>query len=93
MDAYEYLEPFRDAIECLEELGRANRLPLPGSPFWAEFKAYSERARALWDTGPTVVEIDPRTGQTRSPITDALMASLLFSQPFMPGDDVEGAAV
>jgi hypothetical protein len=74
MDAYEYLDPFRDAIECLEELGRANRLPLPGSLFWAEFKAYSERARALWDNGPVLYEIDEQTGQRRVPAADAIMA-------------------
>jgi hypothetical protein len=93
MDAYDMLAVYRDAVECLEELGKAGKLPPARSVFWTEFKAYSERATALWDNGPIVVELDPRTGQTRSPITDALMASLLFSQPFMPGDDVEGAAV
>jgi hypothetical protein len=93
MDAYEYLDPFRDAIEAMEALRDAGRLPAPGTPFWFVWRDYAERARALWDSGPVLVELDPRTGQARSPLTDALAASLLFSQPFMPGDDVEGAAV
>lgn len=93
MDAYDILDPFRDAIEAWEELAKIGKMPPPGSEFWGELRDYTERARALWDTGPVMAEIDPRTGQARSPIMDAFMSSMLFSQPFMPGDDIDGVAV
>lgn len=93
MDAFDILDPFRDAVEAIEELGRAGKLPPPGAEFWLLWREYAERARALWDDGPVLVEVDPRTGRQHSPIADALMTSLLFSQPFMPGDNVEGVAV
>lgn len=84
MDAYEYLDPFRDAVEAMEALRDAGRMPPVGSPFWRELIEHTERARALWDTGPTLATVDAVTGERRHAIQTMLPA--LFT-------DIEGAAV
>jgi hypothetical protein len=84
MDAYDMLAVYRDAVECLEELGKAGKLPIARSVFWAELKAYTERTIALYNDGPALATIDKETGEYQVPIAPMLPALLT---------DIEGAAV